>query len=359
MCTADNIIPVTSNHTRLFAMKLFPRCNATNDSKNATTSSRGREMPSMYQPRRQLHHREDDAEMTATPRASGRGGGVSINNNDQAGHATIGANMRRCQSANGARRPRSIMAGMREHSMHKSRSHSEEPTSCHHNNNNDEDHHHHYNAKVYYQTQELPIPARRNTMGGGGGWGHDNQGGGTAVAASSPDKTGDLTRMYDYATWNMYERIVNARRRRLSQLDVAASQQEEESSPTNSTSSSSQSAAAAAGATTSGTTTRRASESQVTSSTSTATATSRQKQLSILLHKNSSNDSSSTDTTMATADETDKSSTTSSSWSRTDSPHNFPGVSAYLMDPHRGVSSCPPPDTRGGDDDHFIFEMDM
>lgn len=338
MCTADNIIvpTKTSNHTRLFAMKLFPRCNANNNnSSNATSTS------SIIQPRRQLHREDNDAEMTstATPRASGRG--VVRARGDDDHLATIGASMRRCQSANSARRPRSIVAGMREHSMHKSRSHSQEPTSCH--NNGDD---HHYNA-AFYQTQELPIPARRGVGWGGNG----NQA--TAVAASSPDKTGDLTRMYDYATWNMYERIVNARRRRLSQLDVAA-QQGEESSPVSS-SSSSQSA-------------RRANESQVTSSTKTdrvantvAAATTRQKKLSsILLHKNSSNDSSSTDNTMATADETDKSSTTSSSWSRTDSPHTFPGVSAYLMDPHRGVSSCPPPDTRGGgDDDHFIFEMDM
>ena len=44
----------------------------------------------------------------------------------------------------------------------------------------------------------------------------------------SVEKT-DLTRMYDYATWNMYERIVNARRKRLSWLD--AHQQSVDNSP--------------------------------------------------------------------------------------------------------------------------------
>lgn len=35
----------------------------------------------------------------------------------------------------------------------------------------------------------------------------------------------DLARMYDYATWNMYERIVSARRKRLAQIELEKQQQ--------------------------------------------------------------------------------------------------------------------------------------
>lgn len=77
---------------------------------------------------------------------------------------------RRCQSAQTRRADR----------QHQIRSHSQEPQAS---------------------TDMLPIP----------------QAGRSDPSQSHVERT-DLTRMYDYATWNMYERIVNARKQRLSLL---------------------------------------------------------------------------------------------------------------------------------------------
>mmetsp|Transcript_14750 Transcript_14750/g.30024 ORF Transcript_14750/g.30024 Transcript_14750/m.30024 type:complete len:311 (+) Transcript_14750:315-1247(+) len=60
-------------------------------------------------------------------------------------------------------------------------------------------------------TQILPIPCN----------GLNSSSSTSPSVASSVDKS-DLTRMYDYATWNMYDRIVSARRSRLASAMAAA-----------------------------------------------------------------------------------------------------------------------------------------
>eukprot|EP00581_Thalassiosira_minuscula_P015524 CAMPEP_0183726784 /NCGR_PEP_ID=MMETSP0737-20130205/24168_1 /TAXON_ID=385413 /ORGANISM="Thalassiosira miniscula, Strain CCMP1093" /LENGTH=245 /DNA_ID=CAMNT_0025958229 /DNA_START=444 /DNA_END=1181 /DNA_ORIENTATION=- len=244
----------------------------------------------------------------STPRASSR---VAIEEGSHGaalpnGYA-VGSNMRRCQSANASRRPRGIMAGMREHSMHKSRSHSTENTPRHCQGR-------------HQRSQELPIPTSK--------YGHNRP-----SLSHSVDKS-DLTRMYDYATWNMYERIVNARKQRLTQMDQ---HQKNSSSSTSGASRKAATVAAAAG------------------------SNAAELKKSQPLYKTSSHD----DSLAATVDETDKSSTTSSSWSRTDSPMAFPPGSGGLAfaNYERAVSSCPPPgadmDEMNANEDHFIFQMDM
>lgn len=134
-----------------------------------------------------------------------------------------------------------------------------------------------------HPTQGLPIPC---------------QPGGRSSLSRSVDKS-DLTRMYDYATWNMYERIVSARRMRLASQMEHASHQNESSSAT------------------------RSASNGVRNLESRPATT-----------KIPSQDD-------GTADETDKSSTASS---LTDSP-------AF----HMGMS----PSEGGGNEDHFIFQLDM
>ena len=302
----------------------------------APKSSRGRDHRRQEQQKQKLQ-REDEA---VTPRASGRGGGSngrpstasgageggstsSSSTNDAIG----GSIMRRSQSANATRyRSRGFAAGMLEHSMHKRTSHSQEPipsTGAWY------DHHDYQDS----QTQELPIPpADQYAL-------HCR--GGPSVTVENKN---DLTRMYDYATWNMYERIVSARRRRSTELETQ--QPSEPSSPTLGSGSGKKSAI------------RRPSESTAGSSRSSerASTTLGASQLS----KNSSHDDTST---AATADETDKSSTTSSSWSRTDSPMTYPTYHhAFSSLTDRDVSSCPPPGAAANDadtEDHFIFQLDM
>eukprot|EP00571_Detonula_confervacea_P002509 CAMPEP_0172319342 /NCGR_PEP_ID=MMETSP1058-20130122/37379_1 /TAXON_ID=83371 /ORGANISM="Detonula confervacea, Strain CCMP 353" /LENGTH=268 /DNA_ID=CAMNT_0013034359 /DNA_START=233 /DNA_END=1039 /DNA_ORIENTATION=+ len=229
-----------------------------------------------------------------TPRAS-NGDGVSSGNN----------HMRRSQSARGSRL-RSITTNNNDTRMHKSRSHSQEPISS--------------LQQRPARTQELPIPG-----------GHDNH---RASLSRTVDKN-DLTKMYDYATWNMYERIVGARRQREQQPSPSKSQSGEMDSSSNDAGSKGSSSTVA--------------------TRPLAIDTSKQP-----LSKASSQDESST---AATADETDKSSTASSSWSRADSPMTFPGGSGTFLtnlEPQRAAcSSCPPTATIGADEDHFIFQLDM
>ena len=70
-------------------------------------------------------------------------------------------------------------------------------------------------------TEALPIPSSSSDSDQGQSSAKFTNGEG-----ENNDK-GDLTRMYDYATWNMYERIVSARRCRLSAIDSSSSGEEE------------------------------------------------------------------------------------------------------------------------------------
>lgn len=231
-----------------------------------------------------------------TPRAfSSRGDDLDRSSHGSARGAASNT-MRRCQSANVSRRPGIPV-------MHKSRSHSGEPSQ-----------------RQHQRTQELPIPPCED---------------GAPNPFANIDKN-DLTKMYDYATWNMYERIVSARRQRLSEM----AQQEKQSS---SDSSSSQNGA----------------DNKAPTAATGSNVTKPQP-----LYKTSSQDES----LAATADETDKSSTASSSWSRTDSPGFTGGSSSLTAFPNfqSRSSSCPLPganndhNQRGmNNEDHFIFELDM
>mmetsp|Transcript_17624 Transcript_17624/g.38192 ORF Transcript_17624/g.38192 Transcript_17624/m.38192 type:complete len:283 (+) Transcript_17624:199-1047(+) len=166
------------------------------------------------------------------------------------------------------------------------------------------------------RTPELPIPKK-----------------GQRISNELGVEKGDLTRMYDYATWNMYERIVNARRQQRLNVDLSSHQREQPGANSN--------------------------------------AVSQQQPL----HKSSSQgDESSTIATSATIDETDRSSAASSSWSRNNSPMTFPGQAhqqgqtttfaptfPHLEGQRSGCHSCPPPASREEfqDEDAFIFQLDM
>jgi hypothetical protein len=111
-----------------------------------------------------------------------------------------GGGMRRVKSAN-ASRPRGAVGGAESgmnNAFPKSRSHSQESRSR--------------NA-VYEEvvappappSEQLPIPQCKNKL--------------LEIARKNSDQT-DLRRMYDYATWNMYDRIVSARhKKRMSEQD--------------------------------------------------------------------------------------------------------------------------------------------
>jgi len=60
----------------------------------------------------------------------------------------------------------------------------------------------------------LPIPPRKS----------DDTDDGSRPRINTAEES-DLARMYDYATWNMYERIVSARRKRLAQIELEKQQQ--------------------------------------------------------------------------------------------------------------------------------------
>lgn len=111
-----------------------------------------------------------------------------------------GGGMRRVQSAN-ASRPRGAVGtaagtynplGMGQ----KSRSHSQEARSPRNAL---------YDAAAPPPSEQLPIPQCKNTL--------------LEIARRKSDHT-DLRRMYDYATWNMYDRIVTARnKKRMSEIE--------------------------------------------------------------------------------------------------------------------------------------------
>mmetsp|Transcript_16980 Transcript_16980/g.36809 ORF Transcript_16980/g.36809 Transcript_16980/m.36809 type:complete len:311 (-) Transcript_16980:348-1280(-) len=275
------------------------------------------------------HHHHPPAEEERTPRVTNgvtncvtncvTNGATNATVAPTANRGSNDPNMRRSQSANASRlRPRGIMAGMREHSMHKSRCQSQDRASS-------------SRRQFTQKTQELPIPASQTT---------DRRRDSSCCVVRSVDKS-DLTRMYDYATWNMYERIVSARRQRL-QVDSQPDLNKEGPNRADGTAK-----AAGLGAA--------------------------KPQQQSLIKTCSHGDES----TAGTSDETDKSSTTSSSWSRNDSPMTFPSqqqTTTFLQAMHGGISgpalpgldregchSCPPP-MRPNDineDDSFIFQLDM
>mmetsp|Transcript_18185 Transcript_18185/g.29815 ORF Transcript_18185/g.29815 Transcript_18185/m.29815 type:complete len:405 (-) Transcript_18185:253-1467(-) len=127
----------------------------------------------------------------------------------------VGGGMRRVKSAN-ASRPRGAVgaaSGM-DNNIPKSRSHSQESRP----------------RNAVYEvaptpppSEQLPIPQCKNRL--------------LEIARKNSDQT-DLRRMYDYATWNMYDRIVSARnKKRLSEqenmdeLDSLNKEGEQGSSP--------------------------------------------------------------------------------------------------------------------------------
>lgn len=260
------------------------------------------------------------------------GSGSAELRNTRTGSSSTG--VRRCQSANaGSRRARTSFIP-NTNMMTKSRSHSQEPTSSSNL------------LRRTKPTELLPIPPSATNDNGHA---RPDDGNGVGGLARSVDKT-DLTRMYDYATWNMYERIVSARRRRLSAIDTQSSEASSTAPSSRSTSDDGQHPQQANGVNKGGQSTAVNAVTNVPTFKST--------QQSKLLNKTSSTD----DSTLATSDETDKSSTTSSSWSRTDSPGTCPTMAVSTMPsfPHIGrPSSCPPSSGREDSDDHFIFELDM
>jgi len=112
-----------------------------------------------------------------------------------------GGRMRRVQSAT-AYRPRGAVdaASGRNKPLdaaHKCRSHSQEARTTR-------------NANAVYEvppppSEQLPIPQCKNTL--------------LEIARTKSDQT-DLRRMYDYATWNMYDRIVSARNKKRMSLEA-------------------------------------------------------------------------------------------------------------------------------------------
>jgi len=265
-------------------------------------------------------------------------------------HSTSSASLtRRCQSANAARtRPRTSFLP----DMTKSRSHSQEPLRRRVGGI----------GGINNKTEALPITPT--------GQAARPEGEGVGASGENVDK-GDLTRMYDYATWNMYERIVTARRRRLANIDqetissAATSSSSRRSSDVQSESSSPRSSNqenSSGSGSTSCSKGQQGTEVVYTTVPTKQSSRPSQPQSSSTLKNSSSHD----DSTMATADETDKSSTSSSSWSRTDSPAQFPflanGNGIVPFPSLQRPVSCPPSgehQASSGEDEHFIFPMDM
>ncbi|KAL9185688.1 hypothetical protein ACHAXT_003465 [Thalassiosira profunda] len=206
--------------------------------------------------------------------------------------------MRRCQSASLARRRAAPP-------VRKSRSHSQEPAGRYKPCRN------HPRLQAAPNATPVAIPP-------------------SARARLSFEADGqDLARMYDHATWNMYERIVTARRHRLSQMDSQGSEPD---------TSASSSPVEAEGP----------SASQARPRSRAATTTAKPTKL------NSSDGSS----TLSTADESDRTSITSS-WSRPESPGAFPSATALGLATAR-AANCPPlPVAEGEEDDPLVFELDM
>lgn len=241
--------------------------------------------------------------------------------------------MRRCQSA----RPRESDSDNADRefasTMQRTRSHSQKT--------------------AYMRTRELPIPAASGSP--------------FPESGNNAAEESDLVRMYDYATWNMYERIVSARRKRLAQIDLQQRREAEEGDRRGG-------ADPAAAAPSSASAPRLAAASDAVAVPSANKREERQQQQQRpslqTLNKNLSHDENST---LATADETDRASTTSS-WSRADSPlvhppeqHGLPslrrlgfpssssmGGCAYLNNEERRLST-----TSNNEEDAFIFELDL
>lgn len=294
-----------------FAMKL-PRYNSQPSSAAAGT----------------LLHGSCDEQHTS-PSAVEVGGDKTRRNNSvvhrvpssSGGHkpTSTSSTVRRCQSANVSSRTTSFIPHLGSHSQEPNRS------------------------------EELPIPSPSSDQG------QSSSARFTNGEGENVDK-GDLTRMYDYATWNMYERIVSARRFRLSAIDSIG---EEEATTTTAcrsfapnvaaTKNSSQTASGGDGATTSG------QDSVAVNAVPTVP-----NPIAKVLKKQASPRSD--DSTLATADETDRESTTSSSWSR---DGTFPvqvalsstGLASFprLDRP----ASCPPQPSSSGEEDHLIFDLDL
>ena len=112
--------------------------------------------------------------------------------------------MRRVQSAN-ASRPRGAVGATSGRNTpletaQKSRSHSQEARTTRNANSG-------YEVVVAPPppSEQLPIPQCKNTL--------------LEIARTKSDQT-DLRRMYDYATWNMYDRIVSARNKKRMSLEA-------------------------------------------------------------------------------------------------------------------------------------------
>jgi hypothetical protein len=316
-----------------------------------------------------LRWRAGDAEqnnngmtMATTRRATTTAGQIASPSSSKSAHGLV----RRCQSANA-----SVVTTSRRHTLpsnydaiRKSRSHNVSTKTL---ANHQQLHFHHQRSSCPradededdeqpsgVRTPELPIPAPTSSRS------HPTNGDGTG---GNVVDEGDLTRMYDFATWNMYERIVSARRQRLS-TTTASTVSSTTSTSTASTSTSTSTTnprhvpsretnhALGGGqqcnnskASSSTISTRPPPEfkssnqgnkvygsfSAVTvdtvasaSSEAEASAAAMTCSKTHFYCKRSSTVSDCESTTLATADETDKSSTTSSSWSRTDSPGTFP-----------------------------------
>ena len=254
-------------------------------------------------------------------------------NNDSNGNATSGIghvayhgdvvhnlpshnNMRRSQSASSAAKiSRTSSLSMKHYSnnhiynkINKSRSHchSQEVPS---------------NKELYQITQVLPIPNNSNKC-----LGRSSQG---SSLSGSMDKS-DLTRMYDHATWNMYERIVNARRTKLRQLDSSTNHANRTEGRVHSGGGVNKMASLAP------TTRASAGENEATRTGGDASKHSMAGDaVTGQTQKNPSRDE-------VTIDETDKSSASSS---RSDSESPWFGL---------GMSPL-----EGGNEDHFIFQLDM
>lgn len=156
----------------------------------------------------------------------------------------------------------------------------------------------------------------------------------------------ELVKMYDFATWNMYERIVSARRRRL-QIDskqqpataTTSAATSRQSSPRN------QDDEDAPGC-------NRGDSDRATPSSGRIGGTA----ATAAIKTQESADTSNSAATSITADETDKSSSTSSS--RTDSPGTIPGL-ALQLEQIAAAAKRDAAHDGGGTGDDFIFEMDL
>jgi hypothetical protein len=282
-----------------------------------------------------------------------------------------GGGIRRVQSVNASRR---VVGGASlsttyapSRTGHKTRSHSQEARSSH-------------NSDFGQQpSQQLPIPQCKNTL--------------LEMARDKTDHS-DLRRMYDYATWNMYDRIVSARnKKRLSELENAeemeksssASKQNHRPSPTVTTATASCNSSFASSpnnqannikgsssggiikTTTSGNynikttaTTNKVQQQATTiaaSTATTATATNNQVTQTLLHHKlrsiNKAFSSNDTDSSQGglTAATTESEYFSSASSSGCNSPATFPG---FISSSSNMVMM-----NQDADDDHFIFQLDM